>query len=486
MNRATHAAWWSAVEIGVRYGVQLLLTMVLARLLTPEDFGLMAMLLVFTGFAALLVEGGLGSALVQKQSTTADDETSVFFVNFGMGCVLGGGLWFLAPVVATFYVQPELVALLQVLLWLLPLGALATVPNALLSQRLDFRKRAIAELLASAASAVLALWLAWRGFGVWSLVWQALSGAFLRAVLLWWISGWRPRGRFDVLAFTQLFRFSGRLLLANVLNVASLRLQSLLIGKVFDARALGFYTMAQDTQQAPAQFMSALLNRVGFPMFAKVSKNRPEQLAGVLRLVLRLSMFVFAPCMASIAVVAAPLTMVLYGPQWGEVAPILSILALATLFWPLHVLNLAALSALGRSDLVLRMEIAKGVTSIPLVVMACFLGVQMVAWAVLLSSLVCVLINTWYSHGLLACGLRVQLRELFPGFLLTLLAAVVGRLALGWVDGTWFSVGLAVLMALSCYVLGAAVFRLQAWCDLLKVLKTMRNGYSSVLGEPPA
>lgn len=486
IQRATHATWWSTIEISARYGVQFIVTIVLARLLPPVDFGLMAMLLVFISFAALLVEGGLGSALVQKQITSANDETSVFLVNLVMGFALAVLLWLLAPAIAGFYAQPLLVPMLYALLWLLPLGALVTVPNALLSQRLDFRGRAIAELVVSISSGLLALWLAWRGFGVWSLVWQALAGALLRAVLLWWISGWRPQGRFDKVAFAQLFRFGGWLLLANAMNVASLRLQSLLIGKWFDARTLGFYTMAQDTQQAPAQFMSALLNRVGLPMFAKVSKQQPEQLANTLRLALRLSMFVFAPCMLGIAVMAAPLVMTLYGPQWEEVAPILSILALAALFWPLHVLNLAALNALGRSDLVLRMEIFKALTSIPLVLMASFFSVLMVAWAVLVSGLVCVVINTWHSRRLLDCGLGTQLRDLLPGLLLTLATASMAWFAARWVDQAWLSIVLAMLVAMVCYVAGAIVFRLQAWHDLLKFMQTLRTGHSSTLGITPA
>lgn len=477
-QRATHATFWSALEISARYGLQLVVMVVLARLLTPADFGLMAMLLVFTSFAALLAEGGLGSALVQKQVTSANDETSVFLVNLGMGCVLAVLLWLLAPAIAGFYAQPRLTDLLHALLWLLPLGALATVPNALLSQRLDFRKRAIAELSASCGSAMLALWLAWRGFGVWSLVWQAIVWAGLRAVLLWWLSGWRPRGRFESAAFTGLFRFGGYLLLANALNIAAMRLQSLLIGRLFDARTLGFYAIAQDTQQAPAQFMSGLLNRVGLPMFAAVA-DQPTKLAGALRLSLRLSMFVFAPCMAGIAVMAKPLVVLLYGSQWGLAAPLLAVLALAAVFWPLHLLNLAAISALGRSELVLKLEITKALISIPLVIVASTFSVLAVTWAVLASSLIGVLINTRYSHVLLDCGLRAQLRELLPGALLTLLAAAAAWLASGWISSPWLDLVAAVCAAIASYVIGAAVFQLQAWRDLLDLLQTLRAGRSS-------
>lgn len=474
-RRATHAVWWSALEIGARYGVQFGVMMVLARLLSPADFGLMAMLLVFTTFAALLVEGGLGTALVQKQRSTDNDETSVFLVNLGAGCALALALWALAPGIARFYAQPALSPLLQALAWLLPLGALATVPNALLTQQLDFRRRAGAELLASVGSGGLALWLAWQGYGVWSLVWQALAGAALRAALLWWMSGWRPRGRYDRAAFAALFRFGGYLLLANVLSVGAMRLQSLLLGRLFDARTVGIYAMAQDTQQAPAQLASALLNRVGLPMFASVA-DQPVKLSGALRLSLRLSMFVFVPCMAGLAVVAVPLVRLLYGPQWSEAAPLLSVLALAALFWPMHVLNLAALGAVGRSDLILKVEVAKAAITIPLVVVASPFGAQAVAWAVLAASLACLWINTRHAHRLLDCGLRVQLRDLRPVLLLALAASASAWLALSLAGRSPWALGLAIAAAVMTYALGAVMLRLQAWQDLLEFLRTLRSG----------
>lgn len=483
-RRATHAAWWSALEIASRYGLQFVVTVVLARLLNPADFGLMAMLLVFTTFAALLTEGGLGSALVQKQDTTDNDETSVFLVNLGLGCILAALLWLIAPAIANFYAQPALAPLLRLLLWVLPLGALAAVPSAVLTQQLDFRRRTVAELVASLCSAALALWLAWQGSGVWSLVWQAIAGAGLRALLLWLLSGWRPRGRFDGRAFVSLFHFGGFLLLANALNLVSVRLQSLLIGRLFDARALGFYALAQDTQQAPAQFMTALLNRVGLPMFSIVA-TQPEKLAGALRLSLRLSMFVFTPCMLGIAVVATPLIVLLYGSTWAPSATLLSILALSAVFWPLHVLNLAAVSALGKSDLILRLEVVKALSTIPLVLIAAFFGVTAVAWAVFLSSLLCVAINTWHSHRLLGYGMQAQLRDSLPTLLLALLATFVAWMALNVTDHRTASLIIAVVAAVATYVAGAVIFRLNAWQDLLIFLRALlgQNAISKK-GEP--
>lgn len=462
------------MEIFCRYGLQLIVTIVLARLLEPEDFGLMAMVLVFTSTAALLVEGGLGTALVQRQKTTADEEASVFWVNLAMSCVLAALLALSAPSIARFYDQPALPELLHLMLWLLPLGALATVPSAILTQRMDFRSRLLAELIASTCAAAAALLLAWHGHGVISLAWQLITAATVRMILLWRLSGWRPNGRMDPVAFGRLFRFGGTLLLANLLNVAATRLQSLLIGRLFDARALGFYALAQDTQQAPAQFMTSLLNRVGLPMFSMVA-SQPAKLAGALRLSLRLSLFVFAPCMMGLAVIASPLLKLLYGPTWTPAAPLLGLLALSAVFWPLHVLNLAAISAIGRADLVLRLELVKALVTIPLVVVAAFSSVVAVAGAVLVSSMLCVAVNAWHSQRLLGYGLVAQMRDALPTLTLALLSTGVAAMVLHVGGNGPISMLLAISSAIAAYAVGATCSCLPAWQDFQVFLRTLLN-----------
>ncbi len=474
-HRAIHATWWSALEIAGRYGIQFVVAIALARRLDPADFGLMAMLLVFVTLAALLVEGGFGSALVQKQNPTRDDETTVFLTCLGISGLLTVTLWFTAPAIASFYSRSQLVGLMHLLVLVLPLGAMSAVPNALLSLRLDFRTRAGAELAASLISGSAALWLAWRGFGAWSLVWQAVIGAGMRTMMLWTLSRWHPSGRFDPSAFRRLFRFGGFLLLANALNTVSVRLQSLLIGRMFDARALGFYTMAQETQQAPAQFMSSLLNRVGLPVFSTIA-DQPDKLRGGLRLSLRVAMFVFVPGMAGIAVCAHPLVTTLYGDRWAPAAPLLSVLALASMFWPMHVLNLAALGARGRSDLVFRLEVVKCAISVPLVVAASFYSVQAVAWAVLLSNIACLVANTHYSRNLLGYGVLAQLADQKATFLLALLSSASALLAMQLPGNPVSALAAAIAAGIATFVTFAFVANVAAWRELVVLLRALKAG----------
>jgi len=474
VHRAAHATWWSALEIAARYGVQFAVMILLARLLVPADFGLIAMLLVFTAVAALLVDSGFGTALVQKQRTSDDDESTVFVSGICVSIVVGCILWFAAPAIAGFYAQPTLVPLTRLLLFVLPLSALAAVPDALLTQRLDFRSRAKAEIFASLASGAVAVVLAWRGFGVWSLAWQSIVAIAVRAGLLWRYSGWRPRGRFSSASFRALFSFGSYMLMANLLNTISTRLQSLLIGRLFDSRALGFYTLAQNTQQAPAQFMSGVLNRVGLPVFSSVA-DQPAKLVGALRLSLRVAIFVFVPCMVGIAVVAEPLVAMLYGARWLPAAPMLGILSISATLWPLHVLNLAAIGAQGRSDLIFRLELAKRVVSIGLVIACSPFGPIAIAWAVLASSLFAVALNTWYTHKLLGYGAVAQLHDQAGTLLLSALAGLAGWLVLRAMPAGTFAMAVAIIVAMIVYLAGAVLGQHRALSDLLDLVRTLRS-----------
>lgn len=472
--RAAGATWWSTLEIAARYGVQFVVLIFLARLLSPADFGLVAMVLVFTSIGALLVDSGFSMALIQRQRTTNDDETTVFAFAIASGLLIAALLWLSAPLVAGFYSQPELTSLTRALALVLPCGALAAVPDALLAMRLDFKARARAEMLASSGSGAVALWLALNGFGAWSLVWQAVLAVALKALLLWLYTGWRPRGRFSIASFRSLFGFGGYMLMSNLLDTVSVRLQSLLIGKLFDSRALGHYTVALNTQQAPASFFAAILNRVGLPVFATVA-DRPARLLGALRMSLRIAMFLFLPGMVGIAVIAEPLVILLYGQRWAPAAPILSILALSAAFWPVHVLNLAAVNALGRSDLFFRLTVVKKVILIGLVVLLSPGGPVGIAWAVLIASLIAVAVNTHYSRKLLGYGMLAQLTDQRATLALSMLAALAGWLALRVVTEGPFAVLVAVTAAASAYLAGALLSGHPALRQLLSLVGSVRS-----------
>jgi teichuronic acid exporter len=483
--RALGATWWSAVEICSRYGVQFFVLLFLARILLPSDFGLSAMLLVFTSIGALLVDSGFSASLVQRQQTSVDDETTVFWFSAFMGALLFMLLWFSAPLIANFFAQPELVSLTRMIAWVLPIGALSSVPDACLTQKLRFKARAKAQVVSAIGSAIVAVVLAVEGYGVWSLVWQAVTAAGLRGILLWAFSGWWPSGRFRLSSLRQLSRYGGYMLLAGLLDTVTVRLQSLLVGRFFDARTLGIYTLAQSAQGAPTSLIGAILSRVGLPVFASVA-HQPDKLVNALRLSLRISLFAFVPCMIGMALSSAPLIELLYGKRWIEAAPILSLLALAGAFWPQHVLNLAALNAQGHSNLFFRLELVKKAIALTLIIAFSPGGPIAIAMAVLLSSLVGLAANTWYSGKFLGYGFRRQFIDQLPTLALTLVAASIGWAILHWTTPALGHTALAIACAGFVYTGLAWFFRHPVISDLQMLARDFRQTTDPVSNPPRA
>jgi teichuronic acid exporter len=473
-NRAANATWWSTLEILARYGVQFFVMVLLARLLTPQDFGLIAMLLVFTSIGAVLVDSGFGTALIQRQTPSADDETTVFIFTTGVSIAIAAILMLTAPAIASFFGQPKLVALTRVMALSLPLGAFAAVPDALLTMRLDFKARARAEVIASLCSGVVAIALAWQEFGVWSLAWQGLVAIGIRGLLLWVYSGWRPRGHFRSESFRSLFGFGGYMLLSGLLNTTGMRLQSLVIGKLFDSRALGYYTLAQNTQSAPVTFIGSVLNRVGLPVFSSVAHDR-DKLLEALRMSLRMTMFLFVPCMLGIALVAKPLVELLYGARWASAAPILSILAASATLYPVHVLNLATISAQGRSDLFFRLEVIKQLAVIGLILVSSPGGPIAIAWGIFASGIVGAIVNTHYSKKLLGYGVMAQMTDQGATFVLSLPAACAGWAILHWTRPNPISMFGAVVISATIYVVLAVTTKNKALNGLISMVRALHT-----------
>lgn len=474
-DRARNASLWGAVELVVRQSVQLLALLALALLLPPGDFGLMAMALAFTAFGTLLADFGLGIALVQKQDATASDETAVMVVNLGLALVLAAILLGVAPAIATFYSEPRIRGLAELLAVTFPLAALSAVPDAVLTKRLDFRGRSRIELIASTAGAALGIILALRGHGVWSLAWQVVASSAVRAAMLWIVSGWRPTRALDTRGLPALVRFGGFMLVANVVDTLYTRLQAVLIGRLTGARDAGLYAMAQNIPQAPGAFVGTLLHRVGLPLMASIHEDR-ERSATALRRVLTISLFLFAPLMIALALAAEPLVDRVLGPPWFGTASLLAPLALATMFWPWHVLNLTALNAAGRSDTVLKIELPKKAMGIILLLAASAWGTEAMAWSVFVTSVLSVPLNASPLGPLLGMGFVNQLRTLRLTLWLLVVGGGVGFLCARALPGTGVLAWLPAGAALGVFWGGALLVAHPAFGEISRMRLDLARG----------
>jgi teichuronic acid exporter len=410
MQRALSATLWSGVDVLLRNGAQFCISIVMARLLTPSEFGTFGLLLLFTGIATVFSDGGLSAALIQRLDADQTDKSTVFWFNVFAGTAIALGLCALAPMVATYFDRPVLVPLLMVMAINVLLSALGTIHSSLLMKRLDFKTQTRAGFVAVLAAGAISIWMAWHGYGVWALAAQAIISTGVGTALLWALSGWRPSRRFSRSSARKLFSFGGYHFASSLVDVAYSRLYTLLIGKIYGVRELGFYTNADSTQQIPGGVLVKTLSRVAFPMFSSVSDS-PTKLRRGMELGIRGTMLFNVPMMLGMAVVAKPLVTVLFGEQWIPAVPILQVLCLSGILLPLHVLNLNCLMAQGHSRLMFKMELAKKTVGVILLAGGAYFDVIGIAWAMVAFSVIGLAMNTHYTKRFIDYGLFKQIRE---------------------------------------------------------------------------
>lgn len=464
-RKSVTAVAWSGAEVFLRQGLQLLVAIILARLLGPEEFGTIALLYLFTGLSLAFIDSGFSAALIQRQDISRTDESTVFWFNLGMGAVTATSLILAAPWIAGFFAVPVLVPLTAVLAASLFINALGAIHQTLLSKRLDFRTPMQVGVAATVVSGITAILLARAGYGVWALAAQALVASMVTTGLYWMLSPWRPGRVFSMASARRLFGFGGYLMAAGLMDVAYSRLYSLLIGKVHGVRDLGLYNRAETTKQIPVEGLSGVLARVAFPVFSEAAGD-PDKLRRGVRHALRGAMLINVPMMLGLMVTAEQTLRVVFGEQWVEAAPLLSILCLAGLFWPLHVLNLSVLKAQGHARLFFRLEIVKKTVGVVFLLAGLTQGLAGVAWSQVAFGLVAFLINARYTGRYLGYGPWRQFLDFLP-----ILGVSSGMAAIVFLSAPWIplsplpSLFLQVALGIAFYVLLLVGLRLRAFKD---------------------
>lgn len=423
-QQAFAATLWSGIDVVFRQLVQLAVMMLLARLLSPSEYGTFGLILLFAGIATVFADGGFSAALIQRQDIDRIDESTVFWFNLAAGFAAACCLFAIAPAVARFYQQPVLVPLMGAMSINVLFGAAGSIQTSLLTKRLDFRTQWKVGLASTFASGALAIWVAWHGFGVWALAWQAVSATLVSTVLLWWLGGWRPLLAFSRVSARKLLGFGGYHFVSILMDMAYTRLYTVPIGKFIGVAELGYYTNADTTQQMPGGLLMRVLTRVAFPMFAAAHHDKAKLKRGM-QLAIRGAMVIHAPAMLGMAALTEPLVRVLFGDRWLPVVPVLRILCLAGVLLPLHVLNLNCLMAQGHSRLMLRLELVKKTIGVALLVLGIRFGLQGVAWAMVVTSAVGLIVNAHYTRLLVGYGVGAQVRDFLPIILSAAVMAMV-------------------------------------------------------------
>lgn len=441
-------------------------------MLSPEEFGTIALLYLFTGIASAFVDSGFSAALVQSQDVTHTDESTVFWFNLAVALIMALSLAASAPAIAGFFNREILVPLTQVLALNIFISALGSVHITLLNKRLDFKTQMKIGAVTTVISGGMAIVLAWKNYGVWALAVQIVSASLVTTALLWFSSSWRPIWVFSRDSVKRLFGFGGYMLVSGLLEIAYNRIYTLLIGKFYGVQELGFYNRADSTKQLPVGVLAGIMGRVAFPIFSAVAHDVFQLKKGV-RFALRSMMLVNVPMMLGLAAVAEPLTLVLFGEKWLPAVPIMQVLCIAGVFWPLHVINLNALMAQGHSYLFFRLEVIKKISGTLFLLIGASYGVMGIAWSQAGFGIVAFLINAYYSGKHFSYGTTDQIRDFLPSIMVsTVMAALVYGVGLVWRKNEFiFLLFLQLIIAISIFMFLCYFFKIASMADIRTLIE---------------
>lgn len=476
-SKALNAVVWSALE-GVsgqliRFGIGV----VLARLLIPAEFGLIGMISVFIGVSSVFVNCGFGEALIQKQNATHQDESSVFYANIALGACAALALYCAAPWIARFYDQPVLIQLTRLMALNIVIGSFGVVQTMLLTKRLDFKTQIKISITSTLISGTIAILMALNGFGVLSLVAQSVAGTLLSTLMLWIFQSWRPLPAFSLASLKTMLPYGSRLFASGLLNSVFVEIYTIVIGKLYDPTTLGFYTRARQLQQLPIDNMSGVVGRVSFPVFASIQDDKEVLKTGVRKAIKGLAWLAF-PVMAGMAITARPLVITLLTEKWEPCVPYIRLLCAYGAFYPLSLIHVNALSAQGRSDLFLRLEVIKKILIVVGILGTFRFGIMGLLVGNIMVGILSYYLNSHYSARLIAYTWKEQIADLLPYAGLT--ALMSGGV---WLVGQWIQVGNLAMLAIQVLV-GIVLYALGGWfwkvSSFLEALDLVRSKLSFV------
>ena len=424
-EKSVDAVVWNAIERFSVQGVNFVISLVIVRLVSPEDFGAIAMLAIFLGIANTFVDGGFANALVRKLDRTEIDNSTAFYFNIAVGAVAYFILFISAPSIASFYSMSILIPVLRIVALSIVCNSLSIVQQAILTADINFKGQAKVSLAAAVISGIVGVVMAYANWGVWALVAQMLGSSFVRMVLLWGIVRWKPLCVFSMQSFRDIFGYGSKLLLSNLVVNISGSITGLIIGRKFSAGSLGYYNRAEQFTYFPANNISAVLQRTTFPVLSKKQDDVDILRHYYLKIITITSMLVI-PAMAIFGVFAESIVITLLTDKWVSIVPLMQILVFNAVWIPFSALNINIICVVGHSDYVLKIELLKGLLRIAAIFLSMPYGLTWVCVSLAVVSFLCSFIYTGHTKCCVGVDWWQQTRCMIPYILMSVIAALVG------------------------------------------------------------
>lgn len=406
---------WSAIDNVSQYAVSFIVSIILARLLSPDDYGLLGIIAIFTAICDALINAGFSAALIRKKDVNDADYNTVFIVNLFMSFLLYAVIFFCAPLIASFFKREELIALTRATSIGFVLGALGLVQQTRLTKKIDFKTQTKISLWASISSGIVGITLAILGFGVWALVIQNLCCQFLRTSLLWIHNKWIPQLSFSGKSFREMFGFGWKMMVSGIIDTAWNKLYQLVVGRFYSPASLGQYTRATQMSSLFSVNLTAVVQRVTYPVLSDIQDEK-ERLVSAYRRIIQITVFCSAVCLFFLGAVSEPLLYCLIGPKWHDAAVYLPLICISETLYPLSAINLNMLQVQGRSDLFLGLDIVKKIIGVLPLLVGVFVGIIPMLWVGLFTGVICYFLNSYFPGKFLGYGFWMQLKDILPSY----------------------------------------------------------------------
>lgn len=429
-NQALSGVFWSFLQLFSTQVISFIVSIILARLLLPAEFGLIAMLGIFISLGTTLINSGLTQSLIRTQDVDEEDFSTVFIFNLIGSLFIYGVIFVTAPVIATFYKQELLTSIIRVYSITFIINAFSAIQTTRLNKKLDFKTQMKVSIPSLIIGSTVGILMALNNYGVWSLVWSAVIQSLLATIQMWYWTKWKPIWAFNWEKFNYHFHYGVKLMFSGVLDTIFTNAYAVIIGKFFVPAQVGFYNRADSLQMLPAGSISTIITKVSFPLFAAI-QNDDERLKSVFKRIMKMVIFLVTPTLVLMAVLAEPLFRLLFTEKWLPAVPYFRILCINGILYPIHGYNLQILNVKGRSDLFLKLEIIKKILVVIVILISFQFGIYGLLLGSVTTSILCFFINAYFSGKFINYTAWQQTKDLLP---IIVLSAVIG-LIIYYFDG---------------------------------------------------
>lgn len=469
-NKAFSNMLWRFMERIGAQGVAFVVEIVLARLLAPEAFGIIAIVTVFINILQVFIDSGMGNALIQKKNADDLDFSSVFYFNMTVCIVLYGMMFVAAPFIADFYNMPDLTSVVRVLSLMLIISGVRNIQQAYVSRNLMFKRFFYSTLIGTVLAAVVGITMAYKSFGVWAVVGQQLCRAGIAALILWGTVKWRPKLIFSLERLKGLFSFGWKLLVSGLIDSVYNNLRNLIIGKVYTPSDLSFYDRASYFPRFIIGNINTSIDSVLLPTMSAEQDNK-LRVRSMTRRAIKTGTYLMMPCMVGLAVCAEPVVRLILTEKWLPCVPFLRIFCFTYAFYPIHTANLNAIKAVGRSDLFLKLEIIKKIVGLIAIVSTMWISVLAMAYSALVVSVLGQLINSWPNKKLLKYSYLDQFKDMLPQIMLSIGMGVVVYCVSFIGLGDILTLLIQIPLGVALYIAGSKLFKIDSFEYLFSIIK---------------